>query len=248
MNDQKTHFGFEQVKQSDKVNRVNHVFSSVASRYDIMNDLMSFGLHRLWKDLAINHLALRPHHQVLDLAGGTGDLTLRIQKRIRPPGGVILSDINPEMLREGKNRLINKGVFDNIEFVQANAEAMPFTDNQFDRVIIGFGLRNVTNKGQALAEIYRCLKPGGLLVILEFSKPTDQMLQKLYDLYSFNVIPKVGKVVTQDEDSYRYLVESIRMHPDQQTLAQLMQQNQFSDVSHINLTGGIVAIHKGYKY
>jgi demethylmenaquinone methyltransferase / 2-methoxy-6-polyprenyl-1,4-benzoquinol methylase len=248
MNNNKTHFGFEQVNTEEKVKRVGEVFSSVASRYDVMNDFMSFGLHRVWKQIAIKHLAIQPHHQVLDLAGGTGDLTLKIHPHIKSPGSITLSDINSEMLKQGEQRLLNQGIFKNIHFVEANAEELPFEDNQFDRVIMGFGLRNVTDKAKAIKDIYRCLKPGGRFIVLEFSTVQNSLLGKIYDFYSFNIIPKIGKHVAKDEDSYRYLVESIRMHPDQQTLTQIMQDQGFEDVSYTNITGGVVAIHKGFKY
>jgi demethylmenaquinone methyltransferase / 2-methoxy-6-polyprenyl-1,4-benzoquinol methylase len=248
MKDDSTHFGYQQVPKNEKAQRVKGVFDSVASKYDLMNDFMSFGLHRVWKHIAINHLCLRPEHKVLDLAGGTGDLTLKIAQQVREPGLITLSDINAEMLRVGKDRLLNKGVTGPIEYVEADAEALPFADNSYDRVIMGFGLRNVTDKQQALHEIYRVLKPGGLLLVLEFSTAKLPLLKEIYEFYSFNVIPKVGQLITQDKDSYQYLVESIRMHPDQDTLQTMFEQAQFTDCQYHNLTGGIVAIHKGYKY
>jgi demethylmenaquinone methyltransferase / 2-methoxy-6-polyprenyl-1,4-benzoquinol methylase len=248
MKNTQTHFGYKQIPTEEKVEQVGQVFSSVAQQYDIMNDFMSFGLHRLWKEIAIKHLALRPHHKVLDLAGGTGDLTAKIHPLIKAPGSITLSDINADMLEQGKQRLLDQGIFHSLEFVLANAEELPFADNQFDRVIMGFGLRNVTHKDRALKNIYRTLKPGGRLIVLEFSEPKNNLLKTLYDFYSFNCIPKIGKWVAQDEDSYQYLVESIRMHPNQEKLKTLMQQQGFEDITYHNLTGGIVAIHKGFKY
>lgn len=248
MEKSQTHFGYTQVPTEEKAERVGQVFSSVAKQYDIMNDFMSFGLHRLWKDIAIQHLAIRAHHHVLDLAGGTGDLTAKIQPLLNPPGSITLSDINPEMLEQGKKRLLDQGIFQSIDFVLADAETLPFSDNQFDRVIMGFGLRNVTQKDRAIKEIFRCLKPGGRFIVLEFSEPKHDILKTAYDFYSFNCIPKIGKWVTQDEASYQYLVESIRMHPNQENLKTLLEQGGFEDVSYHNLTGGIVAIHKGFKY
>jgi demethylmenaquinone methyltransferase / 2-methoxy-6-polyprenyl-1,4-benzoquinol methylase len=248
MNDQKTHFGFEQIPEKEKVERVGNVFTSVAKNYDIMNDFMSFGLHRVWKHIAIKHLAIQPTQHILDLAGGTGDLTAKIHPLIRSPGNITISDINPEMLQQGKQRLLNQGIISNIKFIEANAEELPFADNSFDRVIMGFGLRNVTHKNKALSDIYRTLKPGGRLIVLEFSQPTNPILSKMYDLYSFNIIPKIGKFIAKDEDSYRYLVESIRMHPNQTKLKDMMIEAGFDEVSFTNLTGGVVAIHKGFKY
>ena len=248
MNDQTTHFGYETVNTDDKVNRVGAVFSSVAEQYDIMNDFMSFGLHRCWKRIAIQHLALRPHHHVLDLAGGTGDFTLKIAPQLNDQGRITLSDINPDMLSVGKDRLLDKGLHQNIDIVEANAEQLPFTDNQFHRVVMAFGLRNVTHKDQALQQIYRVLKPGGHVIILEFSHTTLPLLKQFYDAYSFNVIPKIGKWVANDEASYQYLVESIRRHPDQEALKKMMTESGFDHASFTNLSGGIVAIHKGVKY
>ena len=247
MNDKTTHFGYKTVNEKDKADRVARVFSSVANRYDLMNDFMSLGIHRLWKHSAINHLSLRAGHQVLDLAGGTGDLTRAISQQIGD-GHVICADINAAMLAAGRARLLDQGVFANVSFKQADAEALPFANNHFHRCIMGFGLRNVTNKDQALNEIYRVLKPGGLCLILEFSTPTDALLKTVYDAYSFNVIPKIGGFIANDEASYQYLVESIRMHPDQATLLAMLQAAGFEDARYHNLTGGIVAIHKGYKY
>lgn len=243
-----THFGFEEVPVQDKTARVGEVFHSVASQYDLMNDLMSFGIHRLWKRIAVNMAGIREGHKVLDLAGGTGDLTAKISPLVGEKGSIVLADINPSMLQIAKERLLDRGIFNNLSVVEANAEALPFEDNTFDRILIGFGLRNVTHKDKALTSMFRVLKPGGRLLILEFSKPTLEPLQKIYDLYSFKVLPWLGEKVAQDEKSYRYLAESIRMHPDQETLKQNMESAGFENCDYQNLTGGIVAIHRGYKY
>lgn len=242
-----THFGFETVGREDKQRRVRSVFDSVASRYDIMNDVMSFGVHRLWKRFTVEVSALRPGQQVLDLAGGTGDLTALMARRVGQKGRVVISDINGSMLGVGRERLIDEGIVGNVEYVQANAELLPFPDNYFDCVTIGFGLRNVTDKDKALRAMQRVLKPGGKLLILEFSKPTIPMLSKVYDLYSFKLLPMMGKLITDDADSYRYLAESIRMHPDQETLLGMMQDAGLERCDYYNLTGGVVALHKGYK-
>lgn len=251
MNDEQqgstTHFGYETVDSKEKQNRVRGVFDSVSSRYDIMNDVMSFGVHRLWKRFTVEVSALRPGQQVLDLAGGTGDLTSLMAKRVGQKGRVVISDINGSMLGVGRERLINEGTVGNVEYVQANAELLPFPDNYFDCVTIGFGLRNVTDKDKALRAMQRVLKPGGKLLILEFSKPTMPLLSKVYDIYSFKLLPMMGKVVSNDADSYRYLAESIRMHPDQETLLGMMQDAGLERCDYYNLTGGVVALHKGYK-
>lgn len=247
MND-KTHFGFEEVSVKDKAKRVAGVFHSVASKYDLMNDLMSLGTHRLWKHTAIQRLGLRRGHKVLDIAGGTGDLTLKMLPIVGSDGQVTLSDINSSMLSQGRDRLLNKGITQNVTFAQVDGESLPFADNTFDRITVGFGLRNMTDKAKALNAIYRALKPGGRLLVLEFSKPVVPGLNKIYDLYSFQLLPKIGKAVAQDEDSYRYLAESIRKHPDQNTLTQMFYDAGFDDCDYENLSGGIVAIHRGYKY
>lgn len=247
-NPPKTDFGFEQVSPDEKTEKVAQVFHSVADKYDIMNDLMSLGVHRLWKRQAIAKLQLREGMQVLDLAAGSGDLTRLISPKVGESGQVVMSDINDSMLKVGRDRLLNRGIWQNINIVQANAEQLPFADNHFDRVIIGFGLRNVTDKAKALKEMYRVLKPGGFALVLEFTKPVIPALAKVYDWYSFNLLPKVGKWVAKDEDSYRYLAESIRMHPDQVTLKEMMQQAGFEDSNFQNLSAGIVAIHQGFKY
>lgn len=243
-----TDFGFSKVSLDEKTKKVGEVFHSVAEKYDVMNDLMSFGLHRLWKRFAINIAQFRAGHKVLDLAGGTGDLSARIQPIVGESGQVILSDINFSMLSVGRDRLLDTGKSAAIQIVQADAESLPFPDNYFDRVIIGFGLRNVTKKENALREMCRVLKPGGCALVLEFSKVKLPVLDKLYDFYSFSLLPKMGKLVADDADSYRYLAESIRMHPDQENLKDLMSSAGFEDCDYHNLTGGMVAVHRGYKY
>ena len=243
-----THFGFREVPVSEKAGLVGEVFHSVAGKYDLMNDLMSLGVHRAWKRFAVEQMQLRPGLQVLDVAGGTGDLTKRIARRVGQSGKVVLSDINGSMLEAGRARLADDGIAGNVEIVQANAECLPFPDNSFDRIIIGFGLRNVTNKDRALSSMFRILKPGGHLLVLEFSKPSLPGLGKIYDSYSFNILPMLGKVVANDEASYRYLAESIRKHPDQETLKDMMKQAGFERCHYFNLSGGIVALHKGYKF
>lgn len=243
-----THFGFQQVPSHEKVNKVAEVFHSVANKYDLMNDLMSFGMHRIWKKFTIANSDVRSGHFVLDVAGGTGDLTKAFSKKVGPSGLVVLTDINNKMLAQGRIRLTDEGIVGNVEYVQADAEALPFPDNFFDCITISFGLRNVTQKLNALRSMYRVLKPGGKLLVLEFSKPTLPVLSKLYDQYSFNVIPKLGEWICNDKESYQYLVESIRMHPDQETLKTMMLDSGFEDVEFHNLTGGVVALHKGYKY
>lgn len=244
----KTHFGFKQVPLEDKVHKVGEVFRSVASRYDLMNDAMSLGMHRLWKKIAIDLAKPKSGQQALDLAAGTGDLTRKISERIGNTGRVVCSDINPAMLEQGRQKLLDAGVFNNIEFLEINAENIPFENNTFDLITIGFGLRNVTDKDQALREMQRVLKPGGQMIILEFSKPAYEWLETLYDQYSFKIIPKLGEWLASDRESYQYLVESIRMHPDQETLKSMMQEAGFDQVDYFNLTGGIVAIHRGIKW
>lgn len=241
-------FGFTQIPKQEKQKRVAEVFNSVADKYDVMNDLMSFGIHRLWKKVTIEFSGVRRGQKVLDLAGGTGDLTAKFSQLVGDDGFVILADINDSMLKVGREKLRDKGLFKNIEYVQANAEALPFADNSFDCVTISFGLRNVTNKDQALSSIWRVLKPGGRLLILEFSKPEYKLLNKAYDLYSFTMLPLMGKIIANDADSYRYLAESIRMHPDQLKLKKMMEDVGFKDVQYHNMTGGIVALHLGFKF
>jgi demethylmenaquinone methyltransferase / 2-methoxy-6-polyprenyl-1,4-benzoquinol methylase len=245
-NSETTHFGYRDVPVSEKAGLVRGVFDSVASRYDVMNDLMSFGLHRLWKRFTILEAAARPGHAVLDLAGGTGDLAREFAKAVGPDGEVVLADINAAMLAEGRRRLVDAGVAGNLAIAQADAEKLPFADGSFDRVSIAFGLRNVTDKDAALREMLRVLKPGGKLLILEFSKPLD-VLRPAYDLYSFSVLPAIGKLVARDEESYRYLAESIRKHPDQEELRSMMESAGFAQCRYHNLTGGIVALHTGNK-
>jgi demethylmenaquinone methyltransferase/2-methoxy-6-polyprenyl-1,4-benzoquinol methylase len=242
-----THFGYQEVPVDEKASRVAGVFHSVAARYDVMNDLMSFGIHRLWKRLTIERAGVRPGHSVLDIAGGTGDLTLKFSRLVGPRGRVVLADINESMLRVGRDKLIDQGVDGNVEYVQANAECLPFPDNTFDCITIAFGLRNVTDKDAALRSITRTLKPGGRLLVLEFSTPVNPLLSKAYDEYSFRVLPKMGELVASDGDSYRYLAESIRVHPDQETLKEMMESAGLERVEYTNLTGGIVALHRGIK-
>jgi demethylmenaquinone methyltransferase / 2-methoxy-6-polyprenyl-1,4-benzoquinol methylase len=242
----KIDFGFQQVDWSEKAQRVKGVFDSVAPKYDLMNDLMSMGIHRLWKRHAIDTLGLLPHHSVLDLASGTGDLALRMAPLLNDQGKITLSDINESMLNIGKQRMIDAGHL-RAEYAVANAESLPFADNSFDRITMAFGLRNVTDKQQALNELHRVLKPNGLLMVVEFSKVVDPLLAKGYDWYSFNVLPHLGQLVANDKDSYRYLAESIRMHPDQETLADMFRQAGMVKVSYENLMAGVVAIHKGWK-
>lgn len=245
--DDKTHFGYKQVEEKDKAGLVAGVFHSVASRYDLMNDLMSGGVHRIWKRFTIEVSAVRPGNRVLDVAGGTGDLTAKFSELVGQEGEVILSDINESMLKVGRDKLIDSGFHSNIDFVQANAECLPFPENHFDVVSIAFGLRNVTDKDQALRSMLRVLKPGGRLLILEFSKPGNDLLNQAYDTYSFKVLPVLGKLVAGDSESYQYLAESIRMHPDQETLREMMENAGFSRSEFFNMTGGIVALHRGVK-
>jgi demethylmenaquinone methyltransferase/2-methoxy-6-polyprenyl-1,4-benzoquinol methylase len=246
--DRTTDFGFEKVDWQDKASRVRGVFDSVAGKYDLMNDLMSGGLHRLWKQFTLSLTALKPGQQALDVAGGTGDLGAGLAHQVGRAGHVVLSDINLEMLKRGREKLIDAGIVGNVSYCIANAEALPFADERFDCVTIGFGLRNVTDKPAALASMRRVLKPGGQLVILEFSQPTTPGLKPLYDAYSFRVLPLLGKLVADDAASYRYLAESIRMHPDQETLLGMMREAGLEGCRYHNLTGGIVAVHRGYRY
>lgn len=246
--DRTTDFGFQRVPLEEKAKLVGEVFSSVANKYDLMNDLMSLGIHRLWKKVAIQHCALQPGQKVLDLAGGTGDLSQAFAQEVGKDGQVILADINAEMLQVGRSKLTDRGIVHPVTYLQLNAEHLPFAPNSFDCVAIGFGLRNVTQKELALQQIYNVLKPGGRLVILEFSKPVNPQLNSIYDLYSFKVLPLLGKFVANDAASYQYLAESIKMHPDQKTLQSMLETAGFERCSYHNLTGGICAIHKGFKF
>lgn len=249
MSEQKTtHFGYRTVKVEEKAQKVGEVFHSVASRYDIMNDLMSFGIHRLWKRYTIEMSAARPGQTILDIAGGTGDLTMKFSRIVGDQGKVVLADINASMLEVGRDKLLDHGYAGNIDYVQANAESLPFEDNTFDCITISFGLRNVTDKSKALESMFRVLKPGGRCLVLEFSKPTNELLEKVYDRYSFSFLPFMGRMVTKDADSYRYLAESIRMHPDQNKLKHMMRKAGFEKTEFFNLTGGIVALHRGFKF
>ena len=248
VNEKKTHFGYKEVPFSEKTNLVAEVFRSVAPKYDLMNDLMSFGLHRLWKKFTLSEASLRKGQKVLDVASGTGDLAKACAEIVGKTGQVILTDINQSMLTKGRDRLIDEGFIGNLHYVLADAEKLPFIPHYFDCVTIAFGLRNVTNKAAALQSIYQLLKPGGKLLVLEFSHPPYPLLNQLYDLYSFHVIPKMGEIIAHDRESYQYLVESIRMHPNQETLKTMLQEAGFEEVEYFNLSGGIVALHKGYKY
>jgi demethylmenaquinone methyltransferase/2-methoxy-6-polyprenyl-1,4-benzoquinol methylase len=242
---EETHFGYEQVPVEDKAQRVRQVFDSVAGKYDLMNDLMSAGLHRLWKRFTVDATRVRPGMRVLDLAGGTGDLAAEFARRVGPGGRVVLTDINGTMLAGGRDRLINAGLI--LPVVQCDAEKLPFPDAHFDCVSIGFGLRNVTRKESALAEMRRVVKPGGVVAVLEFSR-VWQPLAPVYDWYSFKVLPRLGQFAAGDGASYRYLAESIRMHPDQATLKEMMEQSGFDRVEFHNLTAGVVALHLGYRF
>ena len=248
MNDKVTHFGFRDIPKDQKSKLVGEVFHSVANQYDVMNDVMSFGAHRLWKRYAVSQSSVKKGSTVLDVAAGSGDLSSRFCDRVGPTGRVIVTDINESMLRVGIDRLINDGYSKNLNFGLADAQFLPFQSNFFDCISISFGLRNVTDKSTALTSMYRCLKPGGRLLVLEFSTPVLPLLAKAYDQYSFNVIPKMGELITGDKASYQYLVESIRKHPAQNELKILMLESGFDHARYHNLTGGVVALHIGYKY
>jgi demethylmenaquinone methyltransferase/2-methoxy-6-polyprenyl-1,4-benzoquinol methylase len=245
MSNQKTHFGFKQINEEIKEQKVSEVFDSVAKKYDIMNDIMSFGIHRLWKQYTFFSSNIKNGDKVLDIAGGTGDMTKGFKKLVGDTGVVWHTDINYSMLKEGQERLINCGIITPSSI--CNAERLPFRDNYFDVVCISFGLRNMTHKDLALQESYRVLKKGGYILILEFSK-INSMLSPIYDIYSFKILPLIGQIVAKDRDSYQYLAESIRMHPNQEELKLMMEQSGFKQVSYNNLTFGICALHKGYKF
>jgi demethylmenaquinone methyltransferase/2-methoxy-6-polyprenyl-1,4-benzoquinol methylase len=245
--DKTTHFGYQTVAEADKAERVRGVFDSVATRYDLMNDLMSLGVHRLWKRFAMQLTGVRAGQRVLDLASGTGDLAARLAGLVGPTGLVVMSDINAAMLAQGRDRMLDDGRVGNVRYAQLDAEALPFPAGSFDCVTIGFGLRNVTHKERALAEMHRVLRPGGRALVLEFSHPTAAPLKAAYDLYSFQVLPRLGRLVANDEASYRYLAESIRMHPDQETLKGMMEAAGFERCDVHNLTGGVVAVHRGFR-
>jgi len=243
-----THFGFRDVPREEKEKLVGKVFTSVASKYDLMNDLMSFGIHRVWKRWFAATSGVRSGDRVLDLAGGTGDIAALLLPRVGITGSVVLGDINAAMLRAGRDRLLDRGLVRNLDYAQLNAEALPFPDASFDAVTIAFGLRNVTDKQRALGEMWRVLKPGGRVLILEFSTVRSEWLKPLYDFHSFRVLPRLGEFIAGDAESYRYLAESIRKHPDQATLQAMMESAGFAKVDVRNLSGGIVAIHRGYKF
>jgi demethylmenaquinone methyltransferase / 2-methoxy-6-polyprenyl-1,4-benzoquinol methylase len=242
-----THFGYKTVESNEKAGLVAGVFHSVAAKYDLMNDVMSMGIHRIWKRFTIELSGVRSGHQVLDIAGGTGDLAAKFSKIVGSTGRVVLADINDSMLQVGRDKLTDMGIVNNVEFAQANAECLPFPDNTFDCITIAFGLRNVTDKDKALRSMLRVLKPGGRLLVLEFSKPRNELISKAYDTYSFKVLPMMGKLIANDTDSYQYLAESIRMHPDQDTLKAMMEDAGFARCDYYNMTGGVVAVHKGIK-
>ena len=239
-----TDFGFEKIPEKQKVQRVAGVFSSVAERYDLMNDLMSAGMHRLWKRFTVEQSGLKPGQRVLDVAGGTADLAIRFARRVGATGEVVLTDINSAMLALGRDRMLDAGIV--APAVQCDAESLPFPDSHFDCVSVAFGLRNMTHKDRALAEMFRVLRPGGRLLVLEFSR-VWQPLQPLYDAYSFRVLPLLGKLVANDSDSYRYLAESIRVHPGQEEVKSLLEQAGLEMVEYFNLSAGVVALHRGYR-
>lgn len=243
-----THFGFTEVPMDEKASMVGAVFSSVADRYDLMNDLMSFGVHRLWKKFACSQSGLKSGGAVLDVAAGSGDLSREFHRQVGDAGMVTMTDVNRDMLARGRDAMIDAGVSGSVRYVLTDAERLAFDDDAFDCVCISFGLRNVTRISRALESMHRVLKPGGKVLVLEFSRPTRASFRRLYDFYSFNVLPAMGRVVASDEASYRYLVESIRKHPDQQTLARMMSRAGFEDVDYFNLSHGIAALHVGYKY
>lgn len=240
-------FGFREVAESEKDRLVGQVFDSVASKYDLMNDLMSFGIHRIWKRVAVANLGVRRNSRVIDIACGTADLSMLIARKIGPHGSLVLTDINPSMLQHGRNRMIDNGHLGGIHYIQSDAENLAFAEDSFDRAVISFGLRNVTRIDRALESMYRIMRTGGKLLVLEFSKPIIPLLDRIYSEYSFKVIPAIGEIVVKDRQSYQYLVESIRRHPDQEALADMMADAGFERVEYFNLTGGIVAMHCGWK-
>ena len=244
----KTHFGFKEVDEQQKQGLVGNVFRAVAHNYDVMNDAMSLGVHRAWKWFAVAQSGVQEGHKVLDLAAGSADLSIKFAQKVGDQGKVFVTDINAAMLDEGRRRMADAGIAGNVEFCIVNAEKLPFPDNYFDCITISFGLRNVTHKDHALAEMRRCVKPGGRVLVLEFSHPTNQTFSKIYDAYSFNVIPMLGEIISNDRESYQYLVESIRQHPPQEELKQMMLDAGFDHARYHNLTGGVVALHIGYKY
>ena len=243
-----THFGSRQVPAEEKAPLVRGVYDSVVDKYDLMNDLMSLGAHRLWKSFVVQISGAHLGSRVLDVAAGSGDLAAQFARIVGPTGAVILSDINASMLQKGRKRMVDQGLVGNVQYVQADAEALPFAGNYFDCICIGFGLRNVTRQERALASMFSCLRPGGKLIVLEFSKPTSKLLASVYDIYSFGALPKLGRLVAKDEASYKYLVESIRKQPAQDDLRAMMEQVGFERVGFNNLAGGIVAVHAGYKF
>jgi demethylmenaquinone methyltransferase/2-methoxy-6-polyprenyl-1,4-benzoquinol methylase len=248
LSEKTTHFGFQSVAWEDKEKKVTEVFHSVATRYDLMNDILSFGIHRLWKHFTLHLSQVHAGQFVLDLAGGSGDLSRLLCQRVGATGRVTLADINASMLAVGRDRLLDEGFFSTMDFVQANAERLPFVSNHFHCILMAFGLRNVTDKEAALRSMYRVCKPGGKLMVLEFSTPTLPGLKSIYDAYSFHVLPKLGQLFAQDADSYQYLAESIRMHPPQEALQSMIEQAGFEDCHYHNLSGGIVALHIAHKY
>ena len=246
MPDKSTHFGYQDVSQKEKTEKVSAVFDSVANKYDVMNDVMSFGLHRLWKRQFVHLANIRPHFQILDLAAGTGDVSALFISKLGDNGSVTLCDPNGAMLEEGRRRMVDKGLLEKVHYVQAMGEDLPFPEDQFDRVTIAFGLRNFTDKDKALRSIFKILKPGGQLLVLEFSKP-QKWMQGAYDTYSFKFLPKMGEIIAKDADSYQYLAESIRKHPDQEILKAMFETTGFEKCDYLNLNGGIVSIHRGHK-
>ncbi len=246
MEEKRTHFGYQDVTPEEKTQKVEAAFDSVAGKYDVMNDVMSFGLHRVWKRYFVHIANIRPDHQILDLAAGTGDITALLAPKLSGKGAIIMCDANVAMLEHGRQRLIDRSLFKNIHYIQAKAEDSPFMENYFDRVTLAFGLRNFTNKDQALRSIFSLVKPGGQLLILEFSQP-QQWMRGMYDMYSFKFLPRIGQIIAKDAKSYQYLAESIRKHPNQKSLQSMLEAAGFEQCDFLNLNGGIVCIHRGYK-